>query len=373
MPEPLKNLINTNVVATLAKRIKHEYSGFDAKGFQRDATQGLDALTMSQRSRHIAGALADYLPENRKEALMVICNSAMSPEADPATGSSTFLYWPLTMFVEHYGLEHFEESMRANYVLTQRFTAEFSIRPFLIHHEKRTLALLREWTSDANHHVRRLVSEGTRPRLPWASRLPSFVKNPTPVIELLDLLKDDPSLYVRRSVANNLNDIGKDNPDVLFATCATWLKGASAGREWVVKHALRSSIKRAEPGAFAVLGYDKPPTVEVKNAVCEPASPTIGGKVLITCTLRNTSGHTEDLLIDLIVHFVKSNGATSGKVFKLTTAQLQSGQSIELRKTISLQQHTTRTHYPGVHRVEVVVNGKVYPCCEFALGPIHTS
>ena len=172
---------------------------------------------------------------------------------------AAFLYMPHLFFVARHGLDHFEDSMRAQYALTQRFTAEYSIRAFLEKHPEATLARLREWAADPSQHVRRLVSEGTRPRLPWAPRLRAFQKDPRPVLELLELLKDDPELYVRRSVANNLNDIGKDHPALLTAVAKRWLRGATPERRWIVDHALRSAVKRADAGALGALGYGARP------------------------------------------------------------------------------------------------------------------
>jgi 3-methyladenine DNA glycosylase AlkC len=248
--------------------------------------------------------------------------------------------------------------MRAQYELTQRFTAEFSIRVFLERYPEATLARLREWARDPNVHVRRLVSEGTRPRLPWAPRLRSFQDDPRPVLELLELLKDDPELYVRRSVANNLNDIGKDNPAALVETCRRWLDGASAERRWLVRHALRSAVKRGDPDALALLGFGAEAVVAVRDLRIEPTVAPIGGSVTVAVELANESAETQPLLVDLRIHFVKANGKTSPKVFKLKELELEPGASARLGKTISLAQHSTRTHYPGRHRVELLVNGR---------------
>lgn len=142
--------------------------------------------------------------------------------------------------------------MAANYEITKRFTAEFCVRPFLIEHRGECLKLLKRWATDANPHVRRLVSEGTRPRLPWAMRLPEFQSDPSHTLPLLEMLKDDPELYVRRSVANHLADIAKDHPDVAFDVCESWLRELrksaderrSANRRWVVRHAVRLPAKK---------------------------------------------------------------------------------------------------------------------------------
>ena len=368
MPEPLKEIFNPSAVSAISDLVKQAYGAFDVRSFRRTATAGLADLELLPRAKHIAAALHRHLPSDVPTALDIIVRALPKPpEVEENQEFSSFIYMPFTIYVAEHGLPHFDKAMHANYELTQRFTAEFSIRPYLIHHQERTLETLHEWATDPSHHVRRLVSEGTRPRLPWASRLPAFQKDPRPVLALLEKLKDDPSLYVRRSVANNLNDIGKDNPNVLFSTAKKWLKGAHPNREWVVNHALRSSIKRGEQGAFAVLGYDRPASVKILNTTFDPPAAKIGSNVRVSFTVKNTSKQTEALLIDLSVHFVKSNGTANAKIFKLTTAQLASGEQIHLRKTISLKQHTTRTHYPGVHRVDVVVNGRAFDLGAFVV------
>ena len=232
------------------------------------------------------------------------------------------------------------------------------IRPFLERHRDATLDRLKRWATDENQHVRRLVSEGSRPRLPWASRLRAFQEDPSPVLELLELLKDDPELYVRRSVANNLNDIGKDHPDVLVAVARRWLKGATEERRWIVHHALRSAVKRTESGALAALGFGLAANVAVRGASIAPERVRIGQSVTMRLSVVNKEAAPQRVLADLRVHFVKSNGQPSAKTFKLRTLELAPRESVVLQKTISLAQHTTRKHYPGTHRVELLLNGK---------------
>jgi 3-methyladenine DNA glycosylase AlkC len=277
------------------------------------------------------------------------------------------LYLPHTVFVAQYGLAHFEESMRAQHALTQRFTAEFSIRPFLEQHPQATLRQLTAWAADPNPHVRRLVSEGTRPRLPWAPRLRQFQADPAPVLALLELLKDDPALYVRRSVANNLNDIGKDHPAVLASTARAWLKNAPAGRAWIVGHALRSAVKRGESAALQVLGFGEKAQVAVGHIHINPARAVMGGSVRIGFELTSTHKHEQGVLVDLAVHYVKSSGQARAKVFKLKTLALAPGQTAALAKTLSLAEMSTRKHYPGVHRVDVILNGEAHRLGAFEL------
>jgi 3-methyladenine DNA glycosylase AlkC len=276
-----------------------------------------------------------------------------------------FLYMPHVFFVAEHGLDHFETSMRAQYELTQRFSAEYSIRAFLDREPERTLARLREWAVDPSPHVRRLVSEGTRPRLLWAPRLRRFQVDPTPVIGLLELLKDDPSLYVRRSVANNLNDVGKDHPDLLVETCRRWAEEAGEERWWLIRHALRSAVKRGDVGALDVLGFGDPVAADLDGVAIEPSMPRIGETVRISLALGNGGKERAAFNVDLRVHFVKANGGTSPKVFKIRQVELDAGERTALSKSISLRQHSTRTHHPGEHVIEVLVNGRSHPAGSF--------
>ncbi|MCC6790279.1 MAG: DNA alkylation repair protein, partial [Thermomicrobiales bacterium] len=263
----------------------------------------------------------------------------------------------------------FDASMRAQYELTQRFTAEFSIRAFLAREPERTLAVLRGWASDPSEHVRRLVSEGSRPRLPWAPRLRAFQADPEPVLALLELLKDDPSPYVRRSVANSLNDIAKDHPDRAVDVAARWAIDASPERKELIRHALRGLIKAGHPGALSVVGARHGADAEVTSASLEPAEFPIGGDLRIAFTVRNAGTAREHVVIDYRVHFVKANGGTSAKVFKLATFDLEPNETRRLSRKLSLRQRTTRTHYPGIHRVDVLVNGIPHPIGSFTLLP----
>jgi 3-methyladenine DNA glycosylase AlkC len=216
---------------------------------------------------------------------------------------------------------------------------------------------LREWTNDPSPHVRRLISEGTRPRLPWAPRLRAFQKDPRPVLELLELLKDDAELYVRRSVANNLNDIGKDHPAMLTAVAKRWLRGASAERRWIVNHALRSAVKRADPGALGALGYGSKAEVTLRDKRITPPRVKIGGSVTVSFTLANKGAKAQRVMADLVVHFVKARG-TGAKTFKMKALTLAPGTRVVIAKKIGLRQLTTRKHYPGEHQVEALLNGR---------------
>lgn len=276
-----------------------------------------------------------------------------------------FFYLPHTLYVATHGLEHFDLSLDAQYELTQRFTCESSIRPFIAKDPERTFARLSLWAKDERPHVRRLVSEGTRLRLPWATRVAWLDQNPERVLALLETLKDDPASVVRRSVANNLNDLGKVWPALLLRTCAAWLKGASKERRALVEHALRSAVKRAEPGALELLGYGKKPSVQLQEVKFDPPRTSIGGKVLLTFVLHSTARQQQDLLVDVAVHFVKAKGHAAPKVFKLKRVLLPPKGRVTLATRISLAIHTTRVPHPGAHAVDIVVNGQRLPAGSF--------
>lgn len=255
----LKSLLDREAVDCLAHNVALAHPRFDADAFRRTALTGLAPLSILQRGHHLARALRTHLPERYETAVEILLASLTPPHAATEDlGLAVFFYLPHVSFVAAYGLDAahnggcdpFEASMRAQYELTRRFSAEFSIRPFLIRWPERTLARLQQWTSDSDPHVRRLCSEGTRPRLPWAQRIPDFVRDPSPTLPILEALKDDPELYVRRSVANHVGDIAKDHPDLAFALCKRWAAGASAERKWLIRHAVRHPAKKGVKAAL---------------------------------------------------------------------------------------------------------------------------
>jgi 3-methyladenine DNA glycosylase AlkC len=358
MATPLKDSFGPDVPRRIAEAIAVVRPGFPVRRFLVDALDGYEDLELMPRGRHIARALNAHLPTDYDEAIEILLAS-LDPltQGEELTGMATFIHMPHVFYVAEYGRGHWDTSMKAQHQLTQRFTAEYSIRVFLESEPERTLGRLREWTRDPSPDVRRLVSEGTRPRLPWAPRLRRFQEDPSPVLELLELLKDDESAYVRRSVANNLNDIGKDHPGLLIATCRRWMKEAGPERRVLIRHALRSAVKRGEHAALEVLGFGATGAAEVERMTMEPRRPRIGETIRISFTLRNSARDRAAFNVDLRVHFVKANGGTSPKVFRVRELTLVPGERRDLSKLVSLRQQTTRTHYSGRHDVEVVVNG----------------
>jgi 3-methyladenine DNA glycosylase AlkC len=256
--QPLKDLFERKLVGLIGESFVSVSADFNLKRFKRRALDGLDAGSMLQRARHIAEALAGELPDDFPAASKILIAS-LGPRisATENFGLRGFFYMPHSAYLSAHGPADFETGMAANYQLTRRFTAEFSVRPFITQHQKRALARLQEWTQDPDPHVRRLCSEGARPRLPWASRLPGLQADPLLALPLLEALKDDPELYVRRSVSNHLGDICKDHPDWVYALCHRWLdeiKNASPEcakrRKWMIRHAVRLPAKKGIQAAL---------------------------------------------------------------------------------------------------------------------------
>jgi 3-methyladenine DNA glycosylase AlkC len=372
MADALKTFFSPALVRRLAADITRVHAAFPARAFVAQACVGLEALELVDRGKHIATALGAHLPAAYPEAIDVLLR-ALGPEHATdelvGVGMAPFYYLPHTLFVAERGLDHFDLSMQAQYELTKRFSAEGSIRPYIARDPERVFGFLRRWARDPNAHARRLVSEGTRLRLPWASRVRWLDEHPERVIELLELVKDDPTTLVRRSVANNLNDIGKVRPDLLISTCAAWLAGASPERRALIEHALRSAVKRGEPGALELLGYGKRAAVALEQVRFEPPRVAIGRSVRVSFVLRSRARAPQELLVDLAVHFVKVRG-TAAKVFKLKRVSLPARGQLELQTRISLAIHTTRVPRPGRHAVEVVVNGQAFAAGAFLVtGP----
>jgi len=370
MAEPLKNFYGADIPLKVAAMIEPVYPGFDTETFVGECLVGYEDLELTPRARQISQCLGSHLPAAFGDAARILTASLGPPIAGDeliGQGMRSFVYLPYVYYVAEHGAGHWAAAMSFQHELTQRMSCEYSIRVFIESDEERTMARLREWAADDNPHVRRLVSEGTRPRLPWAPRLRRFVADPRPVVELLDLLKDDPSSMVRRSVANNLNDIGKDHPGVLTEVCRRWMDGGTPEREAMIRHALRGAVKRGDREALDILGYGSASDVAVANMAVEPDVVAIGGQVRVSFTLINASPTSGKYNVDLKVHFVKATGSTSSKVFKVRSVTLTPEENVKLSKIISVAQHTTRTHHPGIHQLEVVVNGAVVAADSFRI------
>ncbi|MEZ6014390.1 MAG: DNA alkylation repair protein [Planctomycetota bacterium] len=376
MGEPFKNLLGPREVRAAALYLSRPTPRrhFDPARFEALALDGLERLELKARAEHIASALEATLPAEFARAAARI-EAALAPpapataDAPPALGDqglAGWIVWPLGEYVARRGLSEPTRALRVLHALTQRFTAEWALRPFLEAHPEETFATLRVWAGDPSAQVRRLVSEGSRPRLPWGRRLAGLVADPTPTLPLLAALQDDPSAYVRRSVANHLNDIAQDHPEVVAGWLEAHLPDAPAARRALLRHASRSLIKRGDTRALRAFGLG----AALRGAarlVIEPPKITLGASVTLHVTLASSARKAQDLVLDYVVHHVKANGGTSPKVFKGWTRTLGARESLSLSKRHAVRPISTRKYYPGRHRVALQANGKVVCEAEFEL------
>jgi 3-methyladenine DNA glycosylase AlkC len=332
---------------------------FDRGAFLTAASDGLDALSIMERVRHIAEALHSALPADYAAALDVI--KAMAPRL-----THGFQAVAVTEYVARYGLDDFDRSLDALASLTRCGTAEFAIRPFLAQDADRALATMARWAGSDDEHVRRLASEGARPRLPWAARVPALKADPTRAAHILEVLKADPSLYVRKSVANHLNDIAKDRPDWLLDRLAEWPKD-DPRTVWIIRHALRTLIKQGEPRALALIGVGHGAAVTVRDFTVEPAAVRLGERIAISLEIVSDATANQPLVVDYRIHYARAGGKTAAKVFKWKTFDLAAGATVALRISQVIRDFSTRRHHPGRHDVELMVNGQTMATGEFEL------
>jgi 3-methyladenine DNA glycosylase AlkC len=346
----LKEIFNRERLRHFARETEAVWPDFDSKRFVKLATAGLDELGIMQRMRRTAVSLHETLPEAFPKALPILEKLA------PRIGHS-FAAITLSEFVALYGLRHFDLSLEALKFFTRFGSSEFAVRPFLVADFDRTIAVMRQWAEDENEHVRRLASEGSRPRLPWSFQLKNLIIDPSPTGPILEKLKADPSLYVRKSVANHLNDIGKNHPDMLVERVSGW-DLSDKHTAWIVRHALRSLIKKGDARALALIGTTGKAEIKVDAFAVGPAKIRLGERITTKARLTSTSKSPQRLVIDYAVHYPKKNGV-SRKVFKLKETELLPDAECELSISQTVKDFTTRKHNAGFHRVELMVNGEV--------------
>jgi 3-methyladenine DNA glycosylase AlkC len=332
------------------------------------ATVGrLDELSLRERADLLRDALLADLPGGYADLARVV--RAARDGATPFTG---WLIWPVTSAVAARAVEErtdaaFDDAMALLAELTGRLTAEFAVRTLLRHDLDRALGIAADWARSDDTDVRRLASEGTRPYLPWAVRVPELLARPRATVPVLDALYRDESDYVRRSVANHLNDLSRDHPELVVATAARWLAEPVATTQGLVRHALRTLVKRGHPGALGLLGFG-PAALEIDGPVLDGDRVPFGGTLRFTAEVRNVGAEEARLSIDYVVHHRKANGSLTAKTFKLTTRTLAPGEQVRLSREHSFRPITTRRYYPGPHAVALQVNGVATDPASFELG-----
>lgn len=363
MPDALKDtLYQRPLVEDMAAVLGSIEPTFAAGAFLRQVyDDGWDGRVLKERMRHVTTALRDHLPSDYRAALAVL------KQAAPRLNRHGFLLLSFCDFVEQYGLDDWDASLPALELFTPLMSAEFAVRPFIIKDAPRMMAQMLAWSRHENEHVRRLSSEGCRPRLPWAMALPDFKRDPSPVLPILENLKDDPSEYVRRSVANNLNDIAKDNPDVVIDVLRRWNDKASPERQWIIRRALRTLVKAGHAEALTLLGFDSGAEVSVKNLSLSADSVRFGDSLAFSFEVDSLADRPQNLVVDYVVHFQKANGTLAPKVFKLAQRSIQPGETLRFQRRISFKPITTRVYYPGEHALSLKINGQTFEDKRFTL------
>lgn len=360
-------LIGSETVAALRRSLR---IGAPDRPFDEllKATGQLGGLGLRQRADLLRDALLADVPGTYAVlADLVRRTSDRSPEL------RGWMIWPVTgavaaRAVSEESEEAFSDALSLLAELTERFSSEFAIRTLLRHDLDHALSVISGWTSSPNEHVRRLASEGTRPYLPWAVRVPELGSRPGVTIQILDSLYRDESEYVRRSVGNHLNDLSRDAPDLVVTTASRWLDEPDPSTPALARRALRTLVKRGHPGALSLLGFDAAP-VAVDGPHIERAAVAFGGTVRFTATVRNTGTESARLAIDYVVHHQKANGAQTTKTFKLATRTLAPCEETGIDKEHSFRAITTRRYYPGPHAIALQVNGIAWGPAVFELLP----
>lgn len=360
--EPFKNLFSPELVRCLSRHLRRQIKGFDHAAFKANILNQLDALELKARAQLIADHVHTALPTDAKKRERILLamlhpdelNHANQPASDEGICGWGIL--PLAQVVAQHGVVDFDRSMQLLREMTKRFTAEYAVRPFLLADQSRAINILKIWVDDPNHHVRRLVSEGSRPRLPWAMQLPQLKRDPSPMLPLLEQLRDDDSPYVRRSVANHLNDISKDHPERITTLARAWRHEASLEREALVRHACRGLIKQGHPATLAVFNLH-PPRLQKGPLQLSAQQARMGEELEFQMTLRSTAKDTQQLTVDYVLHFLKANGQHSPKVFKGSLLALEPGETVTFCRSHRFREVTTRKHYPGEQGVCLRING----------------
>ncbi len=365
-PNAFKHQINPKTAGRLAAALKRAWPPFDARGFLREVKEGLKPLELKQRVAFVGDAMARRLPPEYPKALPLVLKT-LGPELNGTlgTGQDLFYHWIHGHFVETRGLDYFDQSLQAMVEITKRSTAEFAVRPYLAKDPGRVLAFLEKQVTHPNPHVRRWISEGTRPLLPWGRRLAAFIRDPRPALRLLERLRKDPSRYVQNSVANHLNDIAKHHPDLAVKTVSAWLREGFPAASWIARRALRHLIKQGHPAALKALGFQAGTRTTLKDLLLDKKRVRVGEKLSFSFVLVGRA--RERLAVDYAIRYRSANGRTGRKVYKLTTREIKAGDAVPIRKTHSFRPVTTRVYYPGAHAVEILVNGRTLGTAAFAL------
>lgn len=357
--EPLKEMFNKQFYERFAAEFKKADNTFNAKKFVKDVTENFEPLSLNERMRKTSHTLKIHLPQDYKKAIGI-----MRKVIQNTPRGYTNLVFP--DFVGQYGHDDIDTSLEALKHFTQFGSSEFAIREFLKRDFNKTIKVMNQWAKDKNHHVRRLASEGSRPRLPWSFKLDHVIQNPKSTQSILEALKSDEELYVRKSVANHLNDHSKDNTDFMLQVLKGWDK-KHPHTAWIVKHASRSLIKKGDANSLALFDFEKDVKIKIEKFIIKNSKIKLGTNLEFEFAIRSEKAKTQKLVVDYIIHYQKKGKELSAKVFKLKELELKAKESVHISKKQMIKDFTTRKHFAGEHFLEIQVNGKVYGKLKFNL------
>ncbi len=360
MADALKHMFDAARYRRIADDLTAVAPRFDRACFLSVALDGLEERALMDRLRQTTLACDAALPDTYAEKLTAL--RALAPRIEHG-----FVSIFLADFVATHGLAHFELSLDALKFFTRFGSSEFAIRAFLERDLDRTLAVMTTWAADPDEHVRRLASEGSRPRLPWGRRLPALVRDPSPTFPILAGLAADPSLYVRKSVANHLNDISKDHPERMLALVESWDRD-NEHTAWIARHAARTLIKKGHPRALRLVGVNGAARVTVDAFSVAPRTIRLGDTITLAARLTSSAKQSQRLVIDYVVRYAKASGRASAKVFKWTEVTLAPGAPLALTKRQTIRDFSTRRHHAGRHPVDLQINGRIVASTVFTLG-----
>lgn len=344
----LKDIFDRPWLDELGRALARRHPAFDRAGFVSQVlAPPWPDLELKQRMRCISQAARRHLPDDYRQALAVWL--AAAPEF---SGLPAMVFPDL---VEAHGQDDWDASVPALRQLTRYSSSEFAVRPFLRTDLPRMMAAMEDFSQDHDEHVRRLASEGSRPRLPWAMQVPALRADPSPVLPILARLRADPSETVRRSVANNLNDIAKDHPERVLELTERWL-GEGAATDRLLKHGCRTLLKRGSVRALRLFGFDEPAGVRVLDLAPRRRRLRVGETLEFTFTLVHEAAAPARVRLEVAVDYVKARGRTGRKIFKISERDLAPGRHPMTRRQ-AFRDLSTRRHYPGRHRVTLRVNG----------------
>lgn len=362
----IKDIYSHEFYRHLAAVIKEAYPSFLEKDFvQQVMIPDFQAMEWKERLKHSTKTLGLFFPERYLEAVPVLLKVIEVLKSQGISGGLEHMIFP--DYIETYGLDDFRPSVSAFEAITQFISCEFAVRPFIIKYGDAMIAEMIGWSRHENPHVRRLASEGSRPRLPWAMALPTLKKNPSAILPILERLKDDPSEMVRRSVANSLNDISKDHPNVLLDIAKKW-KGQSKTTDAIVKHAARTLLKQGHPDVLSLYGLDLD-GLELSDFQLHTPVVRINDALSFSFALHNNSIEGKKIRVEYGIYYKKANGTLTKKVFKISEKSLESGQQVTVQRKHDFRVITTRKYYPGAHRAAVIINGSELESLEFILDP----